>query len=183
MTKRNLCLGLLLMSLQITAQENQFSLDLSNVKNTRDALTGINISSYYHFNQRLSGGIELNRFFSKKIVRRDIEVENNVEELELSAWDFDCNFHYNIPLTNHIIAYPILGFSHTSEKEKMLTQKKEYTQHFLSYNSGFGIMYSLGKIYPHIEYLFTWGKINQEFLLVGFSYELNIGHHNYKKKH
>ena len=181
MAKGIFFLCLLFISLQLTAQKN-ISLDFSSVKNTKAALSGLNVSGFYHFTEHLSGGIELNRFFGKKIIRKDIEVEHNLEEIELSAWDFDCNFHFNIPLTNHFTTYPILGFSHTSEKEKLLTQRKEHTDHFWSFNSSIGIMHSLGKISPHFEYLLTWGKVNHEFMLLGFSYELGLKHNKHKIK-
>jgi hypothetical protein len=176
MAKRTISLCLLFISLQVSAQKN-ISIDFSNVKNTKLPLSGINASIFYHFNEHLSGGIELNRFFEKKIIEKDIEIENSAQEVDISAWDFDCNFHYNFSISKKWKPYTILGFSHASDKEKLITLGKEHTDHFWSVNTGLGFMYSIGKISPHIEYLFTWGRINQEFLLVGFSYEL--GH---KKK-
>jgi len=175
--KLYLCLSSLILSLPLTAQENKISLDFSNVINTKDALKGINISTFFHFTEHLSGGVEVNRFFGKKILRKDVEVENKIEEIELSAWDFDCNFHYSFKVSKHLKAYPIWGFSHTTEIEKRTTENHENSTHFWSYNTGLGFMYHFGKISPHIEYLFTWGKTNQEFLLVGFSYEINLSHH------
>jgi len=48
-------------------------------------------------------------------------------------------------------------------------------ERFWSYNTGAGILYQLGKWGPHVEYMFTWGHQNQQFLLAGISYELEWG--------
>ncbi len=173
MTKGIFPFCLLFISLHLTAQ-SKISFDFSNVKNTKLVLSGINFSSFYHFNEHLSGGIEVNRFFGKQIIKKDIAEENHPQEIEISAWDFDLNFHYNIHLLNHCATYPIMGLSQTTDKEKLVALGKEHIEHFWSFNTGFGVNYDLGRISPHVEYLFTWGKINQEFLLIGLSYEFGF---------
>ncbi len=160
--------------------QHHISLDCSEVTNTKIALNGINVSIFYHFNESLSGGVEINRFFNKNFIERENNSEHTVNEIDLSVWEFSYNFHYNISISKHWKFYPIMGFSHTSDKEKFIRLGKVHTDHFWSFNTGLGIKYAIGKISPHVEYLFTWGKINQEFLLVGFSYELKLAPHKNK---
>jgi hypothetical protein len=127
--------------------------------------TGLNISSFYHFNEHWNAGIEMNRFFTKKIVKED-------EDIETAAWDFDCNIHYNIPVGHHFNLYPLTGISHTSEKERL--DGDNFYNRFWSFNTGAGLLWTKGKWAPHVEYNFTWGKINQQFLLAGISYEIEF---------
>jgi hypothetical protein len=100
---------LLSLTIMLNAQ-NKISFDLAAIRNMRTEMNGLNVSCFYHFNEHIIGGIEVNRFFP---VKRDVEDET----VELSAWDFDCNFHYLLSLNKHWKCYPLTGFSHTSEKE------------------------------------------------------------------
>jgi len=156
--------------------QDKLSIDLAAMRNMHSELNGLNISSFYHFNERLSAGIEMNRFFP---ITRII----GEERTELSAWDFDLNFHYLCPLYKKLKWYPIAGLSHTSEKETIETGNLLYraTEKFYSANAGAGILLEWGHWAPHVEYLFTWGKLNQQFLLAGMSYEISWGKEQKKK--
>lgn len=145
------------------------SIDLAYIRNIRPQLNGINVSAFYHFNERLIGGIEMNRFVP-------VKRENEEESVELSAWDFDLNFHYLVPLNKTFKLYPLTGISHTSEKELNRTSGEASYERFWSFNTGAGVLLSLGRWSPHLEYMFTWGHVNQQFLLAGISYELEWGH-------
>ena len=151
------------------------SIDLATVRNLHSQLNGLNVSTFYHFNERFIGGIEMNRFFASKHTRHE-------ELVELSSWDFDLNFHYLFPLGKTVRLYPLTGISHTSEKEHIIALEETVFQHFWSFNTGAGVLFQLGKWAPHIEYMFTWGKMNQRFLLVGLSYELEWGKKEKEKK-
>ena len=142
-------------------------MDVAGIRNMRTELNGLNVSSFYHFSSRLEGGLEVNRFFNTTKYLKE-------EKTQLSAWDFDLNIHYRIPLDKKLQAYPLAGFSHTSEKEKVAGE--EVLEKFWSVNAGAGLLYELGKWSPHLEYSFTWGKMNQQFLLAGISYEIEWGH-------
>lgn len=157
---------LLSFSLTIQAQ-NKISIDVAEIRNIHHRLNGMNLSGFYHFNNHLSGGIEMNRFFAA-----DKQIKE--ESVTISAWDFDCNFHYQLPITKSVDLYPLIGFSHTSEKEVNSNNEAGY-ERFWSYNTGAGLSFKTGRWIPHIEYLFTWGHINQQFLLAGMSYELEWG--------
>jgi|APEBP8051073220_1049391.scaffolds.fasta_scaffold00483_19 hypothetical protein len=165
---------ILFTSISLSAQQ-RMSIDAGVIRQMRTKVNGLNLSAFYHFTEKLSGGLEINRFFP-------ITKKENGEELTLSAWDFDLNFHYTLPLAGHIKWYPLTGFSHTSETEKIKTDVSEGTvkERFWSFNTGAGLLWETGHLIPHAEYSFTWGHINQQFLLVGLSYEIELGHH---KKH
>lgn len=160
-----ICLPLIMMG------QHKMSIDIASVTNRHSSMNGLNISSFYHFSEHFTGGIEMNRFFP---------VNKNVsgEDVQQSAWDFDLNFHYLVPITKEWRLYPLTGISHTSEKETILKTSESSIDRFWSYNTGAGILWELGKWSPHIEYSFTWGHINQQFLIAGLSYELEWGHHN-----
>ncbi len=146
------------------------SFDVAAIRNMRHDVNGLNLSAFYHFSERFVGGIEMNRFFPvKKLV--------GTEESEMSAWDFDFNFHYLMPLNKKWKFYPLTGFSHTSEKEVLKTdnQISYIKEKFWSFNTGAGLLAQWGRISPHIEYNYTWGHLNQQFLLAGFSYEISWG--------
>ncbi len=155
----------------IMMAQNKISVDIASVTNRYSSMNGLNVSSFYHFSERFTGGIEMNRFFP---------VNKNIsgEDVQQSAWDFDLNFHYLIPVAKEWKLYPLTGISHTSEKEIALKTHESSIEKFWSYNTGAGILCELGKWSPHIEYSFTWGHINQQFLIAGLSYELAWGHHN-----
>lgn len=144
------------------------SFDLAAIRNTTAQLNGLNVSAFYHFSERFVGGIEMNRFFGSKHIKQE-------EEIKLSAWDFDLNFHYLLPLGKTVKLYPLTGISHTSEKEIILSVDETGYNRFWSFNAGAGALFQLGRWAPHIEYMFTWGKLNQQFLLAGISYELEWG--------
>jgi len=80
-----LLLTLVLYGSRITAQ-HAISFDVAAVRNMNTHLNGINISSFYHFNERLTGGIEMNRFFPVTKTADEASVK-------MAAWDFDLNFH------------------------------------------------------------------------------------------
>lgn len=160
---------LLLMGLSTVAQ-NKLSFDLAAIRNMRQSTNGSNISCFYHFSERITGGVEMNRFYPvKKMVAE--------EAVKSSAWDFDLNFHYLIPLNKKTTFYPLTGISHTSEKEYIIATGESLYTKFWSYNTGAGLLYECGRWAPHIEYSYTWGHINQQFLLAGISYELEWGNH------
>jgi hypothetical protein len=155
------------------AAQNKVSFDLGAIRQTRNKINGLNISAFYHFSEKLTGGLEMNRFFP--VIRKEEE-----EEKELSAWDFDLNFHYILPLAGDLKWYPLTGISHTSETEKIKGEFMEGTikEKFWSCNTGLGIIWEKGHWVPHAEYSYTWGHINQQFFLAGLSYEIEWGSHN-----
>ena len=146
------------------------SIDIASVSNRHSSINGLNVSAFYYFSERFTGGIEMNRFFP-------INKSLGGEDIQQSAWDFDLNFHYLLPVGKEFRIYPLTGISHTSEKEMNLKTGENGIEKFWSFNTGAGILYELGKWSPHIEYSFTWGHINQQFLIAGLSYELEWGSH------
>ena len=158
----------LLLSAMGAGAQKTASIDLAYVHNISKKLYGLNVSGFYHFNERLTAGIEMNRFFP---IKRVIEEDDMV----LSAWDFDLNLHYLLPITKTIKLYPLAGISHTSEKELNSTKDEIVYERFWSFNTGAGMLFSVGRLSPHVEYMYTWGHLNQQFLLAGFSYEIEWG--------
>jgi hypothetical protein len=169
---KTLSLLCLLLPAKIGAAQNKASVDMAAVRNMHSKLTGLNLSCFYHFTEKLSAGVEMNRFFTKTAMKGE-------EKVQLSAWDFDLNVHYLLPLYKHLKYYPLTGISHTAEKE--VINEESVKLNFWSFNTGAGLICECGKLVPHIEYNFTWGKLNQQFLLAGISYELEWGHHSSKK--
>ncbi len=154
----------------ISMAQNKMSIDIASVSNRHSSINGLNVSAFYHFSERFTGGVEMNRFFP-------INKNLSGEDVQQSAWDFDLNFHYLLPVGKELKIYPLSGISHTSEKEMNVKTGENGIERFWSYNTGAGILYELGKWSPHIEYSFTWGHINQQFLVAGLSYELEWGTH------
>ncbi len=149
---------------QLSAQAKT-GIDVAAIRNMRNHINGLNLSCFYHFDEKFSVGVEMNRFFPAV---RNVDAE----EVELSAWDFDLNAHYLFPLSKQIKYYPLLGISHTSEKEKQRVKNEAEYERFWSFNTGAGVLLEYKRWAPHIEYNFTWGKENQQFLLIGISYEI-----------
>lgn len=165
-----------LIILSVTAQaQHILSFDMAAIRNIQKIHTGLNVSSFYHFNKYLSAGIEVNRFFP-------VDRTSEGEEIKISAWDIDLNLHYFIPLYKKLNLYPITGISHTSDKEVNRATGDSRYESFWSFNTGTGILWASEKWSPHIEYLFTWGQQNQQFLLAGISYELELGKKKSEKK-
>jgi hypothetical protein len=160
----------LVFSIQSHAQ-HIVSIDLASIRNVRTPINGLNVSSFYHFNKQLVGGLEVNRFFP--ITRR-----SEAEEISISAWDIEVNFHYLVEIHKGLSLYPITGVSHTTDKEMNIANKESSHISFWSLNTGGGILWELGHWSPHIEYSFAWGQHNQQFLLAGLTYEIELGHHH-----
>ena len=155
---------------QLSKAQHALSFDIAAVSNLHDKTNGLNLSAFYHFNEHWEAGTELNRFFP---ITKTIDGD----EVQQSAWDFDYNIHYLIPVGRKWELYPLTGFSHTSEQEYKAKLNETSTENFWSFNTGAGIIYKLGKWSPHIEYSCTWGEVNKQFLIAGFSYELELSKH------
>lgn len=171
----SILLAAVLSSNSLKAQ-HAVSFDMAAVRNMHTQLNGINISSFYHFNKHISGGVEMNRFFP-------VTKTTDEETVKTAAWDFDLNFHYLLPLSHHASFYPVAGISHTAEKEFSDEFPDDIvTERFWSFNTGAGITWHKGRWAPHAEYLFTWGHDNQQFLLAGISYEFELGKTRHTKE-
>ena len=157
-----------------TAQHTM-SIDAAMIRNMRQQMNGMNLSCFWHFNEKLTGGVEVNRFFPVNKVAGE-------EMARKSAWDIDLNFHYLVTLRSHLKFYPVVGISHTAEKETVFDEHDIHNKqlNFWSANAGAGLLFQAGKWAPHIEYTYTWGHINQQFLLAGITYEIQWGHHGKK---
>lgn len=164
-------LSLLLLTGGANAQ-NKIGIDIAGIRNMHSHINGLNVSAFYHFSEKLVAGVEMNRFFPND--RKKAE-----EDITLSAWDFDFNVHYLIPIHHNWKFYPVSGISHTSEKEYLPNLLETRYERFWSFNTGAGMLWEVGHWSPHIEYVYTWGLINQQFLLAGLSYEIEWG----SKKH
>jgi len=150
------------------------SFDLGAIRQKNHHSGGMNLSGFYHFNEQLLGGMEVNRFFP---VHRIIGEEDEL----LSGWDIEMNFHYLLSLSKALKFYPVTGISHTSEKEFDPVTHHSLYKKFWSLNTGAGMRLEWHKWLPHLEYLFSWGQLNQQFILVGIGYEIEWGAH--KKEH
>jgi hypothetical protein len=178
--RKNLFAGLMILVFPIlcstsVAAQRKISFDMAAIRQMENELSGLNLSCFYHFTERLNAGIELNRFFP-------VTHKGTPYDTRLSAWDFDLNVHYLLPLHKSWSLYPVVGISHTKEMESTLIPLGEAVQkRFWSFNTGAGISWQKGQWGVHTEYLFTWGKLNQQFLLAGLSYELELCGHKEKK--
>lgn len=171
--------GLIILSSLITTQlsaQHKLSFDLATIRQMNHHAGGMNVSSFYYFNNHLVGGIEMNRFFPVNRVLHE-------EDVKVSAWDFEINFHYLVPVVKHWNLYPISGISHTSEKEYNAISQHNQFERFWSVNTGAGLQLQLGHWLPHIEYSFTWGHLNQQFFLAGVSYDIELMQNKSNKHH
>lgn len=159
---------LLLLNICFAGAQKMVSIDLAATRNLGHRLNGLNISSFYHFSERLIGGVEINRYFPVKRMEKH-------GLTEMSALDLDFNFHYMLPVSKTVRLYPLTGISRTCEREYNFAKRETVYDRFWSFNTGAGVQVAMGKCSPHAEYMFTWGHINQRFLLVGLSYELEWG--------
>lgn len=146
--------------------QHKTSLDIAGNHGVRSHLNGLNVSMFYHINEALSAGVEMNRFFAA--VRHSGD-----EAMQSSAWDFDLNVHYNLHLNRRLCVYPVTGVSHTSDKEMDQQTHETQYQKFYSINSGLGFIFEAHHFHPYVEYDLTWGRHNQQFLLAGLSFELD----------
>lgn len=146
--------------------QHPISVDAGFMQQMNHHLPGVNGSVFYYFNEHLTGGIEVNRFFSKK----------HLDE-KFSSWDIEINFHYLLPAFKNLKVYPIVGIGHTSEKQISIETNESEFKKFYSANTGAGILIKSGKWLPHLEYTYAWGQMNQQFFLAGISYELEFKHH------
>jgi hypothetical protein len=144
------------------------SLDLGTIRNTQKPINGLNVSGFYYFNPHLTAGMEVNRFFP--VNRQSAE-----EGLQISAWDIELNVHYLFSVYKKMNLYPITGISHTVDRELISAKGLSHYESFWSLNTGAGILWEFGNWSPHIEYSFAWGQQNQQFLLAGISYEIELG--------
>ena len=150
------------------------SLDMATIRNTQKPINGLNVSSFYYFNKHLAAGVEVNRFFP-------VKHKTEAEVMQISAWDIELNFHYLIPVYKKMNLYPITGISHTSDRELAAAKGISHYESFWSLNTGAGISWVFGNWSPHIEYSFTWGHHNQQFLLAGISYDIELDFHHKEK--
>jgi len=160
---------LVLLFAQPLSAQHGLSFDLAAIRNTQSGLNGINVSLFNHVNEKLAAGIEINTFFPAHYMDKQ-------EEMTLTGLDIDLNLHYLVKLDDHFHFYPIAGISHTLEKEyegeHLLTRES-----FWSFNTGAGLQVTHGRWIPHIEYLLTWGHLNQQFILAGVGFEIKSGKH------
>lgn len=164
-------ISFLLLSFRSFSQ-NKLSIDLASIRNIKKSHTGLSVSSYYHVTKHLSGGLEVNQFFPiHRIVHE--------EDLLQSAMDIDLNAHYNFYVFKNIIFYPITGICHNSDIEKNLETGKRHSKQFWSFNSGAGITLGNAKCSPFVEYSYTWGQLNQQFLMAGVCFEIEWGSHKH----
>lgn len=164
-------LSLLLIITGANAQK-KIGIDLAGIRNMHSHINGLNVSAFYHFSEKIVAGVEVNRFFPS-------DKKKGTEDIKLSAWDIDFNVHYLMPIHHNWKFYPVTGISHTSEKEVTREFNEKLYERFWSFNTGAGMLWEVGHWSPHIEYVYTWGLINQQFLLAGLSYEIEWGN----KKH
>ncbi len=164
-------ISLLLLSFRSFSQ-NKLSIDLASIRNIHTSHTGLSVSSYYYLTKHLSGGLEVNKFFPIHRVVHE-------EDLQHSATDIDLNAHYNFHVFKNIIFYPITGICHNSDNEKNLETGKRQSKQFWSFNSGAGITLENAKCSPFVEYSYTWGQLNQQFLMAGVCIEIEWGNHKH----
>ena len=156
-------------SVSVSAQQ-AISIDLGAIRAKNHHHAGMNLSGFYHFNEHVLGGVEVNRFFPIKEVTAD-------EKLQLSGWDLEMNFHYLMGLSKTFKLYPIGGVSHTIESEINTEDHRQISHHSWAVNTGVGLNAKVGHWLPHVEYIFSWGELKQEFILIGAGYEISWGHH------
>ncbi len=164
----------LLFPLQQLVAQHAVSIDIAALHNVSANMEGLNVGSYYHIDKRLTAGVELSRFFP-------VQRQEHSDEVQLSAWDIDLDFHYLFDIIRDWKLYAIAGIAHAADKETVLESGLTTHERFWSLNSGAGLLYAHGKWAPHIEYHFTYGRQNQHVMLAGVSYEIEWRRHEKNK--
>jgi len=140
------------------------SIDGAVVRNPSNNLKGINTGLYYHFTRKLSGGLELTRFFSRALVVKP-------DRIERSAWDVDLNIHYDIARFWKIDLYPIVGIGYNEQREKNAQLHRSFYDRYWALNTGAGIRLDAVLLKPHAEYTAIWAGKFEHLLLAGITYE------------
>jgi len=156
----------LLLFIAASVKAQKISIDIAAVRNQSLQLHGVNASVFYHFTEQFSAGTELNRFFAAP-------KEKQGEVIYLSAWDFDINLHYYLPVSKRIILYPVLGISYSSEKEESKSSSEK--NHRKYFNSGAGIIWNTKNIKPHLEYVLANSRKTEQLVLAGITIEFDLG--------
>lgn len=149
--------------------QHKGSFDVAAARKLHTRLNGLNLSYFHFFTEKVALGLECNRFFETRKFWHE-------KEVDLSAWDLGVNIHYLFPLTAHMKGYPIVGVSHISERETEPESKECKYERLWTTNTGAGVSWEFGHWTPHLEFTYSWGKVNQQLILVGLSYEINWTH-------
>lgn len=157
--------AIVVLLISVSAKSQKLGIDIAAVRNHSLQLHGANASVFYHFTEKISAGVEVNRFFSFQKIKEEGTVF-------LSAWDFDMNLHYYLPVSKQIILYPLLGVSYSLEKEE--SETKTERQHFKYFNTGAGILLNTKTVKPHIEYVLASNRKTEQFMLAGITIELDL---------
>ncbi len=150
-------------SLLITAQR-KIGIDVAAIRNHTTKQNGINFSAFYFLNNKLSTGLEINRFFPA------LRLKHN-GSYRISAWDYDWNIHFNNSIGKYWTIYPLTGISYTFEKEQNQQNAELVRTGRLFFNAGAGILLNTKKVRPHMEYFLATNRKTEHYLLVGISYE------------
>jgi hypothetical protein len=158
-----ICYVLFLLTAHASSAQ-KLSVDIAGIRNQAQEINGINASFFYHFTEVFSAGIEVNRFFKHGSVK-------NGNKIYSSAWDYDFNIHYYLPLHQKLYIYPLAGVSYASEKEYAEETK---TEKHLYANAGVGLLLNIQKLKPHIEYVSSFSSKAEHFLIAGITLEINL---------
>jgi hypothetical protein len=162
--KHSLLLSLFIIcGLSITAQR-KIGIDVAAIRNHTTKQNGINLSAFYFLNNKLSTGIEINRFFPVLRLKQS-------STYRISAWDYDWNIHFNNNIGKYWTIYPLTGISYTFEKEQNQQNAELVRSGRFYFNAGAGILLNTKRVRPHMEYFLATHRKTEHYLLVGISYE------------
>lgn len=150
-------------SLLLTGQR-KIGIDVAAIRNHTTKQNGINLSVFYFLNNKLSTGLELNRFFPVLRLKQ-------TGSYRISSWDYDWNVHYNNSIGKYWTIYPLTGISYTFEKEQNQLNAELHTSGRFYYNVGAGVLFNTKRVRPHMEYVLATNRKTEHYLLVGISYE------------
>ena len=150
-------------SLLVTAQR-KIGIDVAAIRNHTTKQNGINFSAFYFLNNKLSTGLEINRFFPA------LRLKHN-GSYRISAWDYDWNIHFNNSIGKLWTIYPLTGISYSFEKEQNQQNAELIRSGRFYFNAGAGILLNKKRLRPHMEYVLATNRKTEHYLLVGISYE------------
>jgi hypothetical protein len=153
----------------INAQKSN-GLDLSVIRNFNTKLNGVNGSFEHRYSEHWAVALDLSLFPSGSNTESSITTKT-------SAIDISCKAYYKMPISKYWEIFPILGVSHTWEKETetvfgpttLITESKE---NYFSVLPGIGIKAKNSKFAPFAEFIYSTGTENQPIIFVGLSHEL-----------
>lgn len=168
--KKTIFFALLLSVPVLMNAQKSNEIDLSVVHNFNSKLNGVSGSFIHNYSEKWAAALDISYFPGGTRTESSITTKS-------SAFEISCKAYYKMPISKYWEIFPILGVSHTWDKETetvfgpttLITESKE---NYFSVLPGIGIKAKNSKFAPFAEFLYSTGTKNQPIIFVGLSHEL-----------